>query len=150
MTDYTWDSNAAELRAEHTENHSYNQGFLCPKRMCWSNSEGHHKNPFDALLLQCSKDNTLSHQMTKFFVNNTAASLLPGCRRGSAHSPPQPLTSRDENKSTKTWSAWGGKVADLSKEKGQEPFLNALLLGSICTRKQVKLINHYQAVRIKQ
>ena len=28
----------------------------------------------------------------------------------------------DENKSTKTRSAWGGKVADLSKEKGQEPF----------------------------
>ena len=27
----------------------------------------------------------------------------------------------DENKSTKRRSAWGGKVADLSKEKGQEP-----------------------------
>ena len=26
----------------------------------------------------------------------------------------------DENKSTKTWSAWGGKVADLSKEKDQD------------------------------
>ena len=35
---------------------------------------------------------------------------------------PHPLATTDENKSTKTWSAWGGKVADLSKEKGQEPF----------------------------
>ena len=26
-----------------------------------------------------------------------------------------------ENKSTKTRSAWGGKMATLSKEKGQEP-----------------------------
>ena len=32
-----------------------------------------------------------------------------------------PLSTTDENKSTKTWSAWGGKVADLSKKKGQEP-----------------------------
>ena len=31
-----------------------------------------------------------------------------------------PLSVVDESKSTKTW---GGKVADLSKEKGQEPFL---------------------------
>ena len=28
----------------------------------------------------------------------------------------------DENKSSKTFSAWGGKVADLSEVKGQEPF----------------------------
>ena len=28
----------------------------------------------------------------------------------------------DGNKSTKTWSAWGEKVANLPKEKGQEPF----------------------------
>ena len=33
-----------------------------------------------------------------------------------------PLSTMDENKSTKTWSAWEGEVADLSKEKGQEPF----------------------------
>lgn len=30
------------------------------------------------ILLQCSKDNTLSHQMPKFFVISTEASLLPG------------------------------------------------------------------------
>ena len=35
--------------------------------------------------------------------------------------PAGPLATTDENKSTKTLSAWGGKVADLSKEKGQEP-----------------------------
>ena len=33
-----------------------------------------------------------------------------------------PLSATDENKSTKTWSAWGREVASLSKEKGQEPF----------------------------
>ena len=33
-----------------------------------------------------------------------------------------PPSTMDENKSTKTGSAWGGKVAHLSKEKGQEPF----------------------------
>ena len=31
------------------------------------------------------------------------------------------LSAMDENKSTKTGSAWGGKVAELSKEDGQEP-----------------------------
>ena len=35
--------------------------------------------------------------------------------------PTKPLSATDENKSTKT-SAWGGKVADLSKERDQEPF----------------------------
>ena len=34
----------------------------------------------------------------------------------------------DENKSTKTGSAWGGKVADLSK-KGQEPFPEWAFIG---------------------
>ena len=33
-----------------------------------------------------------------------------------------PPAATDENKSTKTLSAWGGEVADLLKEKGQEPF----------------------------
>ena len=35
----------------------------------------------------------------------------------------------DENKSTKTLSAWGGKVANLSKEKGQEPFPQWTFIG---------------------
>ena len=34
-----------------------------------------------------------------------------------------------ESKSTKTRSAWGGKVADLSKEKGQEPVLQWAFIG---------------------
>ena len=34
----------------------------------------------------------------------------------------EPPSTTDENKSTKTYSAWGGEVADLSKEKGREPF----------------------------
>ena len=38
---------------------------------------------------------------------------------GGLH-PQGPPPATDENKSTKTRSAWGGKVADLSKEKGQE------------------------------
>ena len=41
---------------------------------------------------------------------------------------------RDENKSTKTWSAWGGKVADLSKEKGQELFPQWAFIGFILHR----------------
>ena len=32
-----------------------------------------------------------------------------------------PRAATDKNKFTKTRSAWGGKVADLSKDKGQEP-----------------------------
>ena len=39
---------------------------------------------------------------------------------GSARRAPPSTT--EENKSAKTWSAWGGEMADLSKEKGQEPF----------------------------
>ena len=40
---------------------------------------------------------------------------------GSAHRSLPPAATND-NKSTKTSSAWGGKVADFSKENGQEPF----------------------------
>ena len=49
------------------------------------------------------------------------------CWGGSTHRA-SPAT-KDENKSTKTWSAWGGKVADLSKEKGQEPFPEWAFIG---------------------
>ena len=44
----------------------------------------------------------------------------------------------DENKSTKTLSAWGGKVADLSKEKGQEPFAQRAFIGFILHRNKGK------------
>ena len=40
-----------------------------------------------------------------------------------------PPSTTDENKSTKTWSAWGRKVANLSKEKGQEPFPQWAFIG---------------------
>ena len=40
----------------------------------------------------------------------------------------------DENKSTKTRSAWGGKVANLSKEKDQEPFPQWAFIGFILHR----------------
>ena len=43
--------------------------------------------------------------------------------------PQSPSSATDENKSTKTWSSWGGKVADLSKEKGQEPFPQWAFIG---------------------
>ena len=58
----------------------------------------------------------------------------------------------DANTSTETGSAGGGNVVYLSKGKGtgKSLFLNGLLLGSICTGIQVKLINLCQAVRIKQ
>ena len=45
---------------------------------------------------------------------------------GSAHRAPAIM---DENKSTKTQSAWGGKLADLSKEKSQEPVLPWAFIG---------------------
>ena len=68
---------------------------------------------------------------------------------GELHLQRRPPTT-DKNKSIETGSVWGGKVADLSKEKGQEPVPQWALLGSVCTGIQVKLINHCQAVRIKQ
>ena len=40
-----------------------------------------------------------------------------------------PLAATDENKSTKTRSAWGEKVAYLSKEKNQEPFPQWAFIG---------------------
>ena len=55
----------------------------------------------------------------------------------------------DENKSTKRRSAWGGKVADLSKEKGQEPVPQRAFIGFNLHR-NTKFINHSQAVKIKQ
>ena len=39
------------------------------------------------------------------------------------------LATTDEKKSIKTWSAWGGKVANLSKEKDQEPVLQWAFIG---------------------
>ena len=71
---------------------------------------------------------------------------------GGLH-PQGPPASMDENKSTKTGSALGGKVADLSKEKGQKPVPQWAFIGFICIGIQgmyVKLINHCQEVRIKQ
>ena len=58
----------------------------------------------------------------------------------------------DENKSTKTGSALGGKVADLSKEKGQKPVPQWAFIEFICIGIQGIYIkfNHCQAVMIKQ
>ena len=50
--------------------------------------------------------------------------------RGSARRAPP--AAMDENKSTKTGSARAGKVADLSKEKGQEPVPQWVFIGFIC------------------
>ena len=49
-----------------------------------------------------------------------SAGVLGGVRGSSTLR--APLAARGENKSTKTGSAWGGKVADLSKEKNRETF----------------------------
>ena len=40
-----------------------------------------------------------------------------------------PPAATDENKSTKTRSAWGGKVVDISKEKGQESVAQWAFIG---------------------
>ena len=60
------------------------------------------------------------------------------------------LSATDENKSTKTRSAWGGKVANLSKEKGLDPFPPWAFIRFIHIGMQIKLISHCQPVRIKQ
>lgn len=59
----------------------------------------------------------------------------------------------DENKSTKTSSAWGRKVANLSEEKGLEPVFQWAFIGLNLHRNTgyiSKLNNHCQAVIIKQ
>ena len=61
-----------------------------------------------------------------------------------------PMSATDENKSTKTWSAWGGEVADLSKEKGPEPFPPWAFIRFILHRNSDKAHQHFQAVRVKQ
>ena len=53
---------------------------------------------------------------------------------------------------------YGPKVSDSAlamggysqRRRAKSLFLNGLLLGSMCTGIQVKLVNHCQAVRIKQ
>ena len=57
---------------------------------------------------------------------------------------------RMKNKTTKTWSAWGGRVANLSKEKGLDPFPPWAFIRFIGIGMQIKLINHCQPVRVKQ
>ena len=63
---------------------------------------------------------------TPLFIPLGPAHCLPPV--GMLH-PQSPQSAIDENKSTKTRSAWGGKVADLSKEKGQEPFPQWTFIG---------------------
>ena len=55
------------------------------------------------------------------FTSPPPATLWGGSTHRAPPLPPPPAT-KDETKSTKTESAWEGKVTDLSKEKGQEPF----------------------------
>ena len=40
-----------------------------------------------------------------------------------------PQANTAENKSTKTWSTWGGKVASFSEEKGLEPASQRAFIG---------------------
>ena len=77
-----------------------------------------------------------------------SAGVLGGVRGSSTLR--APLAARGENKSTKTGSAWGGKVADLSKEKGQEPFPQWAFIGFNLHRNTGKAHQSLSAVRIKQ
>ena len=61
-----------------------------------------------------------------YFVSKLIKMILWGAG-GSAHRALPSAT--DENKSNKTRSAWAGKVADLSKEKGQELFPQWAFIG---------------------
>ena len=63
------------------------------------------------------------------------------CVGGSSTLRAPPATT-DENKSTKTWSAWEGKWLISQRRRAKSLFLSGLLLGLIHTGIQVKLINH--------
>ena len=92
--------------------------------------------------------------MVSFVTNSWLRTLLITNTQAIGEGAPPagcPPSTTDENKSTRTSPAWGGKVADLSKEKGQEPIFQWALIGfSLHWGIQVKLISHCQAVRIKQ
>ena len=59
--------------------------------------------------------------------SSLASLFLPKGRYGGTLSSRAPL---NENKSTKTWSVWGGKVANLSQEKGPQPVPQRASTGS--------------------
>ena len=65
---------------------------------------------------------------------------------GALTQPPGPPGMK--NKTTKTRSAWGGEVANLSKEKGLDPFPPWAFIRFICIGIQIKLLNHCQSVRV--
>ena len=78
---------------------------------------------------------------------NTWAMYVAICQ-GALMQPPGPPWMK--NKTTKTWSAWGGEVANLSKEKGLDPFPPRTFIKFIRIGMPIKLINHCQPVRVKQ
>ena len=60
-------------------------------------------------------------------------------RCGGASSSRAPLAATDENNSTNTGSAWGGRLTSLSEEKGDLAFsLNGLLLSLACIGMHIK------------
>ena len=83
---------------------------MCEISLLFSPSPQH---PFDN---KFSGDGTLfSHSKTRSPGFKSYLTLLGG---SAGRAPP---STTDENKTTKTWSAWGGEVANLSKEKDLEP-----------------------------
>ena len=72
----------------------------------------------------------------------------PLCQ-GALIQPPGPPWMK--KKTTKTCSAWGGKVAaSLKGEKGPEPLSPGAFIRFIRIGIQIKLMNHCQPVRVKQ
>ena len=65
-------------------------------------------------------------------------------------SQPPPPAATDENKSTRHDLLGEERWPISQRRRSRSFFLNGLLLGSVCTGIQVKLINHCQAVRNKQ
>ena len=97
---------------------------------------GVHSAPFRAFSYDC---HFLCHHCLCFCFHHC---------QGALTQPPGPP--RMKNKTTKTWSTWGGKVANLSKEKGLEPFPPWAFIRFIHIEMQVKLINHFQPIIVKQ
>ena len=94
------------------------------------------KSPQSEMFCQCGRDGT-----------KNSRSIKRHCRGALTQPPGLP---RMKNKTTKTWSAWGGEVADLSKEKGPEPLSPGAFIRFIHIGIWIKLISHCQPVRVKQ
>ena len=99
----------------------------CPWIMCISSLAAPFPILFTSPWLFCNYLFVLINPLTSSPIPQTPSHLVIG---GSSTHRACPPSAMDKNKSTKTWSAWGGKVANLSKEKGLETVPQRAFIGS--------------------